>query len=72
MFCSLMASSIVLLENIMVTFSRMLIVIGSIDLFLTCFRVMREMEVVYSAQHQNLSSRKNDPHPVKQISQRTA
>ena len=68
MFCSPMASSIALLENIMVTFSRMLIVIGSIDLFLTYFRVMREMEVVYSVQHQNLNSGQHVPHPVKHAS----
>ena len=56
MLGSMIAPRTALQENMMVVCSRMCFVIGSIDIFLTCFRVIREMEVGHSVHCQNLSS----------------
>ena len=46
--------------------------IRSEDLVLRCFRVLHNMEPGHSIQFQNLRSGQHDPHPVRQVSPRTA
>ena len=64
-------SSTELCENIIVTHSRLLIVIRSGDLVLRCFRVMSLTKRGHSMHYHNLSSGQHNLHPVIQVSSRT-
>ena len=55
---SLISSRIVLQQILMVSHSRLLIVIGSGYFFFRVFNILRTMEVDHSTQCQKLSSRK--------------
>ena len=61
MFGSLMVSRKALCDNMMAECSRLLAVMKSGYFFFIFFRVLRIMESSHSVQHQNLSSRQNDP-----------
>ena len=70
-FGSLIASSTALFENMIVSHSRLLIMIRSRYLVLRCFRVLSLTVRANSAQHQNLSSGQHIPHPARHMSHRT-
>ena len=56
------------MKNMIVTCSRLLIVVTSIDLFFRYFRVLHRMADNNADQYQNFSSGKHSPHLVRHAS----